>query len=102
MGHTWPYNHQPSREPADPTANETFFSACLPRCCVRQVRPYNRRWPPGREHPFMTLPAVSQSITRLIHAVQDGRDSAVGPLLELYFDRLVTLARQRLQGLPGM
>ena len=45
---------------------------------------------------------VSQSITRLILAVQDGRDSAVGTLLEVYFDRLVQLARQRLQSLPGM
>lgn len=45
---------------------------------------------------------VSQSITRLIHAMQDGRNSAVGPLLEVYFDRLVLLARKRLQDLPGM
>jgi RNA polymerase sigma factor (sigma-70 family) len=45
---------------------------------------------------------VSQSITRLILKVQDGRDSAVGPLLEAYFDRLVRLARQRLQSLPGL
>jgi RNA polymerase sigma factor (sigma-70 family) len=45
---------------------------------------------------------VSQSITRLIRAVQDGRTSAVGSLLEVYFERLVLLARRRLQGLPGM
>lgn len=45
---------------------------------------------------------LSQSITRLIVAVRDGRNSAVGPLLEVYFDRLVQLARKRLQGLPGM
>jgi len=50
----------------------------------------------------MSSAAVSQSITRLIHAVQDGRTSAVGSLLELYFDRLVQLARKRLQDLPGM
>lgn len=45
---------------------------------------------------------VSQSITRLVRAVQDGRSSAVGSLLEVYFDRLVNLARRRLQSLPGM
>jgi RNA polymerase sigma factor (sigma-70 family) len=42
------------------------------------------------------------SVTRLIHAVQQGRASAVGSLLEVYFDRLVELARKRLQSLPGM
>jgi RNA polymerase sigma factor (sigma-70 family) len=45
---------------------------------------------------------VSQSVTRLIRAVQGDRDSAVGPLLAVYFDRLVQLARKRLQDLPGM
>src|SRR5262245_11833607 len=50
----------------------------------------------------MGTSAISQSITRLIRAMQDGRTSAVGPLLEVYFDRLVQLARQRLQNLPGM
>lgn len=50
----------------------------------------------------MVSSQVTQSITRLIRAMQDGRNSAVGPLLEVYFDRLVQLARQRLQNLPGM
>jgi RNA polymerase sigma factor (sigma-70 family) len=45
---------------------------------------------------------VDQSVTRLIHAVQEGRASAVSSLLEVYFERLVELARQRLQSLPGM
>ena len=45
---------------------------------------------------------VNQSVTRLIRAVQDDRSSAVGPLLAVYFERLVQLARKRLQGLPGM
>jgi RNA polymerase sigma factor (sigma-70 family) len=45
---------------------------------------------------------VSPSITRLIRAAQDDRDSAVGPLLRVYFDRLVQLARKRLGALPGM
>jgi RNA polymerase sigma factor (sigma-70 family) len=45
---------------------------------------------------------VSQSITRLIRNVQRDRASAVGPLLALYFERLVQLARRRLQGMPGM
>jgi RNA polymerase sigma factor (sigma-70 family) len=45
---------------------------------------------------------VTQSVTRLIRAVQDDRASAVGPLLAVYFDRLVQLARQRLRNLPGM
>jgi RNA polymerase sigma factor (sigma-70 family) len=45
---------------------------------------------------------VSQSVTLLIRAMQDDRASAVGPLLAVYFDRLVGLARQRLQNLPGM
>jgi RNA polymerase sigma factor (sigma-70 family) len=44
----------------------------------------------------------TQSVTRLIRAAQDDRASAVGPLLAVYFDRLVRLARRRLQGLPGM
>src|SRR5262245_10372280 len=50
----------------------------------------------------MVSSEVTQSITRLIRAVQVGQNSAVGPLLEAYFDRLVQLARKRLQNLPGM
>jgi len=50
----------------------------------------------------MSSAEVSQSITRLIRAAQLDRDSAAGPLLAAYFDRLVGLARRRLQGLPGM
>ncbi len=45
---------------------------------------------------------VSQSITRLIRAAQDGSSSAVRPLLSAYFDRLVRLARKRLRNLPGL
>lgn len=45
---------------------------------------------------------VSQSITRWIRALQDGQESAFGPLLDAYFDRLVQLARKRLRDLPGM
>jgi RNA polymerase sigma factor (sigma-70 family) len=44
----------------------------------------------------------TQSVTRLIRAAQEDRASAVGPLLAVYFDRLVQLARMRLQHLPGM
>ena len=44
----------------------------------------------------------TQSVTRLIRAAQGGRASAVGPLLAVYFDRLVQLARSRLRDLPGM
>jgi RNA polymerase sigma factor (sigma-70 family) len=44
----------------------------------------------------------TESVTRLIRAAQCDRDSAVGPLLAVYFDRLVQLARKRLQNLPGM
>ncbi len=51
----------------------------------------------------MAVSAVaSQSITRLIRAVQDGSRSAVGPLLSAYFDRLVRLASKRLRNLPGL
>jgi len=50
----------------------------------------------------MAEPSVAQSITRLIRALEGGRASAVGPLLEVYFERLVQLARKRLQSLPGM
>lgn len=50
----------------------------------------------------MVSPEPSPSITRLIRAVQDGRDSAVRPLLAAYFDRLVQLARKRLANLPGL
>jgi len=45
---------------------------------------------------------TSQSITRLIRAVQDGSNSAIRPLLAAYFDRLVHLARKRLQNMPGL
>jgi RNA polymerase sigma factor (sigma-70 family) len=44
----------------------------------------------------------AESVTKLIRAVQEDRVSAVGPLLAVYFDRLVQLARKRLQDLPGM
>jgi hypothetical protein len=44
----------------------------------------------------------TQSVTRLIRAAQQGRESAVGPLLAVYFDRLVQLARSQLWDLPGM
>ena len=43
-----------------------------------------------------------RSVTRLIRAAQQNRESAVGPLLALYFNRLVQLARKQLQNLPGM
>jgi RNA polymerase sigma factor (sigma-70 family) len=50
----------------------------------------------------MASPETSQSITRLIRAVQEGSSSAVRPLLEAYFDRLVQLASKRLHNLPGL
>src|SRR5215467_2109139 len=50
----------------------------------------------------MVSPETGRSITRLIRAVQDGSNSAVRPLLAAYFDRLVQLARKRLQNLPGL
>jgi DNA-directed RNA polymerase specialized sigma24 family protein len=52
--------------------------------------------------PTMASASVADSITRLIRDLQRGRDSAAGPLLELYFERLVGLARHRLKSLPGM
>jgi RNA polymerase sigma factor (sigma-70 family) len=55
----------------------------------------------GREIPIMAS-LDTQSITRLIRAAQDDRESAVGPLLAVYFDRLVQLARGRLRNLPGL
>src|SRR5262249_34853872 len=45
---------------------------------------------------------AAQSVTRWIRALEADRTSAVGPLLGVYFDRLVQLARKRLQDLPGM
>src|SRR5262249_41289514 len=50
----------------------------------------------------MVSSEASQSITRLIRAVQHGSNSAVRPLLETYFNRLVNLAGKRLQNLPGL
>jgi RNA polymerase sigma factor (sigma-70 family) len=50
----------------------------------------------------LASPDKSDSVTRLIRAAQGDRDSAVGPLLAVYFDRLVRLARERLKNLPGM
>jgi RNA polymerase sigma factor (sigma-70 family) len=49
----------------------------------------------------MASSEVEQSITRLIRAAQHDQASAVGPLLAIYFDRLVQLARQRLHHLPA-
>jgi RNA polymerase sigma factor (sigma-70 family) len=43
-----------------------------------------------------------QSVTRLIRAAEQDRASAVAPLLAVYFDRLVQLARKRLQNMPGL
>src|SRR5262249_47730227 len=54
-----------------------------------------------RRDPLMASPD-GQSVTRLIRAAQQDRASAAGPLLAVYFDRLVRLARSRLQGLPGL
>jgi RNA polymerase sigma factor (sigma-70 family) len=45
---------------------------------------------------------VSQSITRLIRDLQEGRPSAIASLLGVYFERLVQLARKRLQDLPAV
>ena len=50
----------------------------------------------------MSASLAHQSVTRLIRNLQGGRESATGPLLEVYFRRLVQLARKRLQGLPGL
>jgi RNA polymerase sigma factor (sigma-70 family) len=50
----------------------------------------------------MGEPDAAQSVTRWIRALEADRTSAVGPLLGEYFDRLVQLARKRLQGVPGM
>jgi len=50
----------------------------------------------------MASTETSQSITRLIRAVQNGSDTAIRPLLAAYFDRLVQLARKRLQNMPGL
>jgi RNA polymerase sigma factor (sigma-70 family) len=50
----------------------------------------------------MVSSEASQSITRLMRAVQDGSNSAVRPLLDAYFNRLVQLAGKRLQNLPGL
>jgi RNA polymerase sigma factor (sigma-70 family) len=50
----------------------------------------------------MSAPDVGQSITRLIRAAEGDRPSAVAPLLAAYFDRLVQLARKRLQNMPGL
>jgi RNA polymerase sigma factor (sigma-70 family) len=43
-----------------------------------------------------------QSVTHLIRALEGGRDSAAGALFERYFERVVQLARRRLQGMPGL
>lgn len=50
----------------------------------------------------MSASLAHQSVTRLIRDLQGGRESATGPLLEVYFQRLVQLARKRLQGLPSL
>jgi RNA polymerase sigma factor (sigma-70 family) len=50
----------------------------------------------------MASAEASLAITQLIRAMQNGRGSAVASLLEVYFSRLVQLARARLQDRPGM
>ncbi len=50
----------------------------------------------------MVSSKLSHSITLLIKTLKKGHQSAYGPLLEVYFERLVQLARKRLQNLPGM
>jgi RNA polymerase sigma factor (sigma-70 family) len=50
----------------------------------------------------MGVADAAQTVTRWIRALEADRSSAVGPLLDVYFDRLVQLARKRLQDLPGM
>jgi RNA polymerase sigma factor (sigma-70 family) len=50
----------------------------------------------------MATSSVSKSVTRLIRALEGGRDSAASRLFELYFERLVQLARKQLQALPGV
>src|SRR5262245_4940671 len=50
----------------------------------------------------MGVADAAQSVTRWIRALEADRTSAVGPLLGVYFDRLVHLARLRLQGVPGL
>jgi ECF sigma factor len=58
---------------------------------------------PGfRSFRVMGVADTSQSVTRWIRALEADRSSAVGPLLDVYFDRLVQLARKRLQDVPGM
>ncbi len=49
----------------------------------------------------MSASLAHQSVTRLIRDLQGGRDSATGPLLEVYFERLVQLARKRLARVTG-
>jgi DNA-directed RNA polymerase specialized sigma24 family protein len=50
----------------------------------------------------MTPSLAHQSVTRLIRNLQGGRESSTGPLLKVYFQRLVQLARKRLQNVPGL
>ncbi len=50
----------------------------------------------------MAVSEAGQSVTRLIRRLEADRSSAVGPLLDAYFDRLVQLARKRLQATPGL
>jgi RNA polymerase sigma factor (sigma-70 family) len=47
-------------------------------------------------------PTASPSITRLMTALKEGHASAIVPLFEAYFQRLVQLARRRLHNLPGV
>ena len=46
--------------------------------------------------------ASADPITLWVAQVKDGQHGAVQRLLEVYFQRLVQLARARLQGVPGM
>jgi RNA polymerase sigma factor (sigma-70 family) len=47
------------------------------------------------------MPA-GDSVTHWITQLKEGDRAAVAPLLELYFQRLVNMARVRLQGRPGL
>src|SRR5262249_50435571 len=82
-------------------ARRIFFARSARLWPYRPRRTYNGPASGPGGGPIMASPDP-QSVTRLIRAAQQDRASAVGPLLSVYFDRLVQLARRRLQGLPGM
>src|SRR5262249_52138316 len=89
---------QPSDEPFFPTGRAIFCRSSV--CREVTIKGPDNRDKERIEGGNSTM--ASQPITRMIRSLQEGRTSAVHSLFEVYFQRLVQLARARLRSMPGL